>query len=363
MCVCVCVSVALFGSSLLPRSRTASFESAPRFRSASFPSMAWAQSRLCDRSGCWQPCDPLYRYQNEAYCSARCLLASGHWVRVSSPTSTTSLTRCPPSTGSLPSSASQTVSSEDTEPTPEDVLNEFLGTLGDTSTGCVLEPARSLSSCPERASVLNELVTGLLRENIRTGRRDQFWHDGCGPKPYTDQALRPDSVDQIRNPAYGPVLGSGQWLRIPMRHPGLAPDAPQRESRYGDKWTLELVRGYHRTRFEALATTTYLTDWSNRIVPMPGIMFDGFMRNGVNGFVQGVWFYLHWGHPWAPEPTEAVIEITVSESTIDKNNKWHMKYCAVGERAGARNRRVAIDAVHLPRRLLVDLQRMCTDIH
>ena len=86
---------------------------------------------------------------------------------------------------------------------------------------------------------------------------------------------------------------------------------------------------------------------------MPGILRDGFMRNGINdSYHRGVWFYLHFNHPWPPSQNEIVVELFVAKSSIHRSSKWHMKFCAADQPPGARNEHVGIAAVHLPLRLL-----------
>ena len=65
---------------------------------------------------------------------------------------------------------------------------------------------------------------------------------------------------------------------------------------------------------------------------------------------RGVWFYLHFLHPWAPAPTEIVVELEVRQSSIHNSGKHHMKYCATPDEdvPGDVNPYVDILALHLP---------------
>ena len=63
----------------------------------------------------------------------------------------------------------------------------------------------------------------------------------------------------------------------------------------------------------------------NTPILYPGICTEGLMRNGVNDSNhRGVWFYLHFLHPWAPGPTEIVVELGVRQSSVHKSEKHHM---------------------------------------
>ena len=77
------------------------------------------------------------------------------------------------------------------------------------------------------------------------------------------------------------------------------------------------------------------------------------MRNGIcDSNHRGVWFYLHWDHPWPADSTEIVVEIEVAQSSIHSNSKWHHKYCASGVPAAAINELVRVHALHIPERLM-----------
>ena len=77
------------------------------------------------------------------------------------------------------------------------------------------------------------------------------------------------------------------------------------------------------------------------------------MRNGVNDSNhRGVWFYLHFAHPWAPSFDEVIVELAVSQSSTHKSSKWHYKYCAASEPPGAISEFTNIRAVHIPVGLL-----------
>ena len=75
------------------------------------------------------------------------------------------------------------------------------------------------------------------------------------------------------------------------------------------------------------------------------------MRNGVNDSNhRGVWFYLHFLHPFPPTPREIVVELEVRQSSIHAREKHHMKYCATPDEdvPGDVNPYVDILAIHLP---------------
>ena len=73
------------------------------------------------------------------------------------------------------------------------------------------------------------------------------------------------------------------------------------------------------------------------------------MRNGVNDSQhRGVWFYLGFLHPWAPEKHEIVVELNVVESSIHKSSKEHLKYCAPENNPGEISKLTEINAIHVP---------------
>ena len=89
----------------------------------------------------------------------------------------------------------------------------------------------------------------------------------------------------------------------------------------------------------------------NTPILYPGICTEGLMRNGVNDSNhRGVWFCLHFLHPWAPTPQEIVVELEVRQSSIHAREKHHMKYCATPDEdaPGDVNLYVDILAPHLP---------------
>ena len=113
------------------------------------------------------------------------------------------------------------------------------------------------------------------------------------------------------------------------------------------------MRGYHRTCLQAMPGPLVKHDWKNCDNPIlyPGICPEGLMRNGVNDSNhRGVWFYLHFLHPFPPTPQDIVVELEVRQSSIHARQKHHMKYCATPDEDAPGDVDLYVDilALHLP---------------
>ena len=183
-----------------------------------------------------------------------------------------------------------------------------------------------------------------------------FWHSGSGPFPYDAGSTCITDIGAIANPVYKePRAGQLAWLRIPCQAPAMhARLWPWRHSEYGGLRTEAPVTGYHRTSTEAMLAPLVRQDWANgyRNVTFPGLFKDGVIRNGINDSRhRGVWFYLHFLHPWPPTSTEIVVELFVRQSSIHQSKtKIHMKFCATPDEdaPGDPNPYVDVTAIHVP---------------
>ena len=223
-----------------------------------------------------------------------------------------------------------------------------------------ITPFRTQAALTDQEIIFMKTVRRLgfpdLCEGAEADQRGNFWHQGCGPTPGSSEAMHSTDVAVLKQPRYIQLDEQNDrwWLRIPNRN-CVKPTRGDRHSTYGGLTTDEVIRGFHRAPLSNLWTAFTLLDWKNqnKEIYMPGILVDGFMRNGVNDSShRGVWFHLHFNHPWPPSQNEIVVELFVTQSSIHRSCKSHMKYCAAQENPGARNEHVAIAAVHLPLRLL-----------
>jgi hypothetical protein len=192
---------------------------------------------------------------------------------------------------------------------------------------------------------------------------DYFWHGGCGPCSPEEIAAQPDygKGDTLKHPVYKQGV---KWLRVPHCNPTEPELGSGASSTYKGNTHTSWVRGFHKCNPAALILAHVLQDWKNKHIDvhMPGIMIDGFMRNGVNdGNARGVWFYLNFMFPEVPKETEIVVELVVSRSVIHSNakTKWHLKYCATPDEdiPGAKNLYTSIAAIHFPLRMVRSDQR------
>ena len=186
-------------------------------------------------------------------------------------------------------------------------------------------------------------------ERMSSAVDGMFLHGGCK----FDMA----DVEALRLRQYMPAQYIEQsWLRIPNHSPQQSVQMAERLSWYGSISTTQSIVGFHRVSWDlCLREGKEVCDWkSGRQVIYPStIIREGVMRNGVNDSNhRGVWFYLHWDHPWAPSPEEIVVEIEVVQSSIHKSNKWHHKYCASAEPPGAVSELTRVRALHVPSQLL-----------
>ena len=162
------------------------------------------------------------------------------------------------------------------------------------------------------------------------------------------------ALADIVNPAY---KAGQEWLRIPRQRPAThASSNAWRTSDYAGVTTMGPVRGFHRTSADAMIGPLVLHDWKEgqRPVEYPGICRDGLMRNGVcDSNHRGIWFYLHFLHPWKPTE-EIIVELLVRQSATHNKNKHHMKYCASPDEdaPGEVNPYVDVVAIHLPKRFV-----------
>ena len=187
-------------------------------------------------------------------------------------------------------------------------------------------------------------------ERMSSAVPGMFLHGGCRQDMGNVEALR------VRQ--YVPPTQSQCWLRIPIRSDYAQQSVPvaERHSYYNGMGTTQAVVGFHRVRWDiCIGKGRILCDWrSGRQVVYPSsIASEGVMRNGINDSNhRGVWFYLHWGHPWPASADEIVVEIEVAQSATHKSAKWHLKYCAPGEPPGRICELTRIFALHISSRLL-----------
>jgi hypothetical protein len=186
-----------------------------------------------------------------------------------------------------------------------------------------------------------------------------FWHAGCGPDAGCPRASDYE-LDNLYMPRYHwprTDVAADTWLRIPINAPQWPPNAPDRDSCYGGRWTKTYVRAFHRTDVKAMVAGGDVYDWkTGATIRYDGIAKDGFMRNGINDSNnRGVWSYLHFLHPWHPASNEIVVELLLSRSTSHKGkNKLHKKFCASpdSDAPGARNLHTSMQAIHVHRTMV-----------
>ena len=208
--------------------------------------------------------------------------------------------------------------------------------------------------------VLTNPTSPFYHQELWTGGREAlpegcFRHGGCGPEPYGDFSTHGFNFDQIQNPKYLDFDSScGQdWIRIPNTLPYDVQEGVFQSS-YGPVVTdkRQCIRGWHRTRMERLMPC-FDYDWhTQKNINFPGIGVDGFARCGINsGQARGVWFFLHFLHPWKPSGSELVLELAITHGAIhNSSSKHHMKYCAKQpfEDVGTRSKFTHVLAIHVP---------------
>ena len=147
------------------------------------------------------------------------------------------------------------------------------------------------------------------------------------------------------------------WWRIPRHGTPQVLPASERHSVYASFTTSSPMIGFHRTSWQVItAHGRIVPDWlhNDTLVVYPSnIIAEGLVRNGIkDSNHRGVWFYLGFQHPYAPDRDTIVVELEVVQSSTHKGAKWHLKYCAADSPAGEPNKWARVLALHVPSSLL-----------